>query len=61
MLARQDNIKAVFTQPQFNEKAARIIATEIGGKVHSIDPLAYDYIENMLTTTRAIVDGLSDE
>ncbi|MEQ8939011.1 MAG: zinc ABC transporter substrate-binding protein, partial [Gammaproteobacteria bacterium] len=59
--AQQDNIKAVFTQPQFNDKAARIIATELGGKVYSLDPLAYDYIENMLITTRLIVDGLADE
>lgn len=59
--ARQDNIKAVFTQPQYNDKAARIIATELGGKVYSLDPLAYDYIENMLITTRLIVDGLTDE
>lgn len=59
--ARQDNIKAVFTQPQFNDKAAHIIATELGGKVYSLDPLAYDYIENMLRTTRLIVDGLADE
>ena len=61
MLARQNNIKAVFTQPQFNDKAARIIATELGGKVYNLDPLAYDYLANMLTTTRLIVDGLTDE
>lgn len=58
--ARQDNIQAVYTQPQFNNKAAQIIAAELGGKVYSLDPLAYDYIDNMLMTTQLIVEGLSE-
>ncbi len=59
--ARRDRIKAVFTQPQFNSKAARVIAMELGGNIYSLDPLAYDYIENMLSITRSIAEGLTSE
>ena len=59
--ARREQIKAVFTQPQFNDKAARVIAMELGGIIYSLDPLAYDYIANMLSITRSITDGLNNE
>lgn len=45
--ARADNIRVIFVQPQFNRSAAEKIAAAIGGSVVSIDPLAYDYLENM--------------
>ncbi len=58
-LAREKQIKAVFSQPQFNNKAAKIIAAEIGAVVISLDPLAYHYLDNMREVTAAIVSGLS--
>ncbi len=45
--AKQNNIKVVFVSPQFSKKSAQVIASEIGGRVEEIDPLAYDYIENL--------------
>ena len=59
--ARSENIKAVFAQPQFNNKAAYIIAEELHARVFALDPLAYDYIENMVKTTDLIAEGLSNE
>lgn len=47
-LARKNNIKVVFVSPQFNPKSAAVIAQGIGGKVVFIDPLAENYIQNML-------------
>ena len=59
--ARRKNIKAVFIQPQFNNKAAEMIAKEIGARLIMLDPLASDYITNMQQVTEKIVEGLSYE
>ena len=59
--ARQRNIRAVFTQPQFNDRAARAIAAEIGATVYELDPLAGGYIENMRAVTDQIARGLGGE
>ena len=59
--ARQRNIRAVFTQPQFNDRAARVIAAEIGATVYELDPLASNYIENMRAVTDKIARGLGGE
>ena len=59
--ARQRNIRAVFTQPQFNDRAARVIAAEIGATVYELDPLAGGYIENMRAVTDQIARGLGGE
>jgi len=47
-IARKNNIKVVFVSPQFNPKSAAVIAQGIGGKIVFIDPLAENYIQNML-------------
>ena len=59
--ARRRNIRAVFTQPQFNDRAARVIAAEIGATVYELDPLATGYIENMRAVTDKIARGLGGE
>ncbi|AQU03014.1 MAG: zinc ABC transporter substrate-binding protein [Dehalococcoides mccartyi] len=46
-LAIQNNISIVFASPQFSSRSAESIASEIGGQVIMIDPLAQDYIKNM--------------
>jgi len=46
-MAKKDNIKCIFIQPEFNRAAAQKIAAAINGKVHVLDPLAEDYINNM--------------
>ena len=39
---KQENVKVIFVQPQFNPRAAGQVARAIGGRVESIDPLAAD-------------------
>ena len=58
--AKQKKIKAVFVQPQFNNKAAVIIARELGARLITLDPLVQDYIANLKQVTDKIVEGLSD-
>ena len=60
-LAKDRDIKAVFVQPQFNDKAAKTIANELKANIFVLDPLAYDYLENMDSVVNEIVKGLADE
>ena len=59
--AKEKNIKAVFVQTQFNAKAANVIAKEIGANIFELDPLAFNYIENMNDVTDKILKGLSND
>jgi len=45
--AKAEQVRVVFTQPQFSQKSAEVIANAIGGQVVVLDPLAYNYLENM--------------
>lgn len=45
--AEAENIEVIFAQPQFSTRSAETIASEIGGEVILIDPLAEDWLSNM--------------
>jgi len=47
--AREHDIKVIFVQAQFSQRAAKAIAEDIGGEVKPLDPLAYDWPENTRT------------
>ena len=47
--AKEQNITVIFAQLQFSSKSARLIAREIGGEVILVDPLAEDWLQNMIT------------
>ncbi|MBS3808212.1 MAG: zinc ABC transporter substrate-binding protein [Bacteroidales bacterium] len=55
------HIKAVFIQKQFSTDEARTIARELDAEVVRIDPLAYDWLENMQSMSRAIADALKND
>lgn len=46
-LARKEDIRVVFVQPQFSSKTADIVAREIRGVVAVADPLAENWFENL--------------
>ena len=46
--AREHDIKVLFVQPQFSVKSAEVVAQGIGGQVAFADPLAQDWMENLL-------------
>ncbi|KSV18974.1 MAG: zinc ABC transporter substrate-binding protein [Dehalococcoides mccartyi] len=52
--AKANNIHVIFISPEFNTKSAEVIADEIDGQVVIIDPLAEDYISNMLNIAAAL-------
>ncbi|MDD3985048.1 MAG: zinc ABC transporter substrate-binding protein [Methanobacterium sp.] len=47
MLAKKNNIKVIFIEPQYSSKSEDVIASEINGKVVKIDDLAENYITNL--------------
>jgi zinc transport system substrate-binding protein len=55
--AKEAQVKVVFAQPHFDAASARVIAEELGGRVESLDPLAYDWPRNLRDAARAIAAG----
>lgn len=51
-IAHEKNIKYIFIQKEFNKDNAQTIAKEIGGKVIQINPLDYNWVEQMEETTK---------
>ncbi|MCP4219283.1 MAG: zinc ABC transporter solute-binding protein [bacterium] len=46
-LAKKENIRVIFVQSQFDSQSAQAVAGEIGGKVVAMDPLAFQWLDNM--------------
>ncbi|KGK97817.1 zinc ABC transporter substrate-binding protein [Methanococcoides methylutens] len=59
--AEEKNIKVIFVQAQFSTQSAEAIASEIGGEVVTVDPLAKDYIDNLDIITEAFSHGITKE
>lgn len=50
--ARQANSRLIFTQVQFNNKVAKLIANQLGAELIYLDPHAEDYLENLRMIAR---------
>lgn len=57
--AKEQGVKVIFTQPQFDSSSAETIAEAIGGAVVPLDPLSRDYISNLKNMTRAVRAALN--
>lgn len=58
--AKGNGVKTLFVQPQFSRKQAQVIATEIGGEVVVLDPLAGDYMNNLWDIATKIATALGE-
>ncbi len=58
VLAKQEGINTVFTQPRFDSKNAEIIANEINGNLVIIDPLSEDWLNNQYNIANALVQSI---
>lgn len=56
---KQMDIRMIFVQPQFSQKAAKLIATELGARLVFIDPLAENWIENLKDVAKKIAEAIS--
>lgn len=59
--ARRRGITVVFASPQFNTKAASIVAGEIGGSVVMIDPLERDYTGGLRRAAKALAEAIQGQ
>jgi zinc transport system substrate-binding protein len=57
-LAKKKNIKIIFVQAQFSRTYAESIATAIGARVISVDPLSADYTNNLLKIAKIMAENL---
>jgi zinc transport system substrate-binding protein len=57
--ARESGISVVFADALENPRDAEVIATEIGGRVETVNPLAEDYLANMDRTAQEFARSLS--
>ncbi|MCK4765825.1 MAG: zinc ABC transporter substrate-binding protein [Candidatus Aminicenantes bacterium] len=57
-IARQENIRVIFVQKQFDVHSAQTVAAEIEGRVVQLDPLALDWLDNMKQIARAFKEAL---
>lgn len=60
-LALKKNVRIIFVQPEFNRKAANIIAKTIKGTVVKLDPLAYNLINNYIRFAAEIQTAMKRE
>ena len=53
-LAKKNEVRVVFVEPQFSTKSAEAIARQVGAALVPIDPQAYDYLKNLKDTADKI-------
>lgn len=65
---KSKGVKVVFAEPQFSPKASELIASEIGGKITTIDPIGSledpercTYIKNMETNLKGLTEAFGEE
>ncbi|HID31232.1 MAG TPA: ABC transporter substrate-binding protein [Desulfobacterales bacterium] len=56
--AKEEGIKVVFVQAQFSTRNAETVARAIGARIVRIDPLAKDYLTNMMKIAEAFAEGI---
>jgi len=52
--ARKENIKVIFTHPQFDKKGAEAVSSATGAKLVEFDPLEYNPLTNILRLAEII-------
>lgn len=54
---RELHIHYILTQPQYSDKAALLVASQIGAKAISVDPYSENYIESLKQITSIIAEN----
>jgi zinc transport system substrate-binding protein len=58
--AREEKVRVIFVQPQFDSAAAAKVAASVGGAVVPLDPLAPNYFDNLRQMADAVSAGLKE-
>jgi len=54
--AKEENVKVIFTQPEFSDKSAQIIAKEAHVSVKKVSPLNKEWSQNLINMAKAIAN-----
>jgi ABC-type Zn uptake system ZnuABC Zn-binding protein ZnuA len=54
---RQDSVRVILVQPEFSPAMARTLAGETGAAIVSVNPLSYDWENEMLHIAKALKNG----
>lgn len=54
--AREENVKVIFVQSQFPVQSAKNVADAVGAKVLPLNPLAYDWINNIKSMAAVLLE-----
>lgn len=57
-IAKQNGVKVIFYQKEISGRQVEAFAREIGGKAVRLNPLAYDYTENLLELAKAMQESM---
>lgn len=60
-MAKNEDVRVIFVQPQFSKESATNIAESIGGAVIAIDPLSPDYLNNMQHIANTVREALQKQ
>lgn len=55
-LCKTEDVRVIFVQPEFDRRNAETIAQQTGTKVVPINPLSYDWEEEMLNVAKALAE-----
>ncbi len=56
--AKQEKVRVIFVQPQFDRRQATQVASSIGGSVVAIDPMAPNYFDNMRSVAQQFAKAM---
>jgi len=54
--AKEEHVRVIFTQPEFSDKSAKIIARELHIPVEKISPLSPNWSENLINMAKKIAE-----
>jgi len=57
-IAKSENHRVIFTQPQFSDKSARVLMQSLGCSIVLLDPLPEQYSQGMLKLAQTLLQGL---
>ena len=60
-LCQAEDVRVIFVQPEFDKRNAETIAQQTGTKVIPINPLSYDWEEEMLNVAKALAPAETKE
>ncbi len=55
--AKEEEVRALFVQPQFSRRAAEAVASSIGAKIVIADPLAAEWAQNLLEVAKRVCEA----